>query len=82
MRHRGRYKAEKLWVFGPCARKEERPNPVEFAVEEFDPPQAKWNMSGAVPKVMGSATLEGPWVEVPAGGNSAYRFFKVEVVLP
>ena len=28
-----RHKAEKLWAFGSCARGEERPNPVEFAVE-------------------------------------------------
>ena len=31
-----------------------------------------------------AATLEGPWGETSgsAGGESAYRFFKVEVVLP
>ena len=48
----------------------------------FEPPQARWNVPGAVPKVMGAATLDGPWGEVPAGGNPGYRFFKVEVVLP
>jgi len=49
----------------------------------FDPPQTRWNVP-ATYKVKGAATLEGPWGEVngAAGGESAYRFFKVEVVLP
>ena len=47
----------------------------------FEPPQGRWNVP-ATWKVKGAATLEGPWEEVPAGGNPAYRFFKVEVVLP
>ena len=47
----------------------------------FDPPQARWNVP-ATYKVKGAATLEGPWGEVPTGGNPAYRFFKVEIVLP
>ena len=47
----------------------------------LEPPQAQWNIP-ATYKVKGAATLEGPWNEVPAGGNPAYRFFKVEVVLP
>ena len=47
----------------------------------FDPSQARWNVP-ATYKVKGAATLQGQWGEVPAGGNPAYRFFKVEVVLP
>ena len=47
----------------------------------FEPPQAQWNVP-ATYKVKGAATLAGPWGDVPAGGNPAYRFFKVEVVLP
>ena len=47
----------------------------------FEPPQAQWNVP-ATYKVKGAATLAGPWRDVPAGGNPAYRFFKVEVVLP
>ena len=47
----------------------------------FESPQAQWNVP-ATWKVKGVATLEGPWEDVPAGGNPAYRFFKVEVVLP
>ena len=47
----------------------------------FEPPQTKWNVP-ATWKVKGAATLEGPWGDVSAGGNPAYRFFKVEVVLP
>jgi hypothetical protein len=46
-----------------------------------EPPQAEWNVP-ATWKVKGAATLEGPWGDVPAGGNPGYRFFKVEVVLP
>ena len=30
----------------------------------------------------GAERLEGPWAEVPEGGNPAYRFFKVVVELP
>lgn len=45
------------------------------------PLQGKWNVS-ATWKVKGAATLAGPWEDGPAGGNSAYRFLKVEVVLP
>ena len=47
----------------------------------FNPPQVQWNVP-ATYKVKGAATLDGPWDEVPAGGNPAYRFFKVEVVVP
>ena len=52
----------------------------------FDPPPAKWKVP-ATYKVLGAATLEGPWVEVPSGGalgESALplRFFKVIVELP
>ena len=46
-----------------------------------EPPPSRWNVP-ATWKVLGAATLEGPWGEVPAGGNPAYRFFKVEVALP
>lgn len=48
---------------------------------EFEPPQWQWNVP-ATYKVKGAATLEGPWEDVPAGGNPVHRFFKVEVVLP
>jgi uncharacterized repeat protein (TIGR02543 family) len=52
-------------------------------VVEFEPPQAKWNVPGARAVLKGAERLEGPWGEVgSAGGESAYRFFKVEVVLP
>ena len=48
----------------------------------FEPPQGQWNVSGARAVLKGAATLDGPWGDVPAGGNTAYRFFKVEVILP
>ena len=47
----------------------------------MEPPQGRWNVP-ATWKVKGAVSLDGPWEEVPAGGNTAYRFFKVEVVLP
>ncbi len=46
-----------------------------------EPPPSQWNVP-ATWKLKGAATLDGPWGEVPADGNPAYRFFKVEVVLP
>jgi hypothetical protein len=33
-------------------------------------------------KVKGKAELSDGWNDVPEGGNSAFRFFTVEVVLP
>jgi hypothetical protein len=48
----------------------------------FEPSQDKWNVPGAVPKLRGAATLDGPWQDVPTGGDTEMRFFKIEVVLP
>ena len=48
----------------------------------FAPAKAQWNVQDARAVVKGAATLEGPWTEVPEGGNPAYRFFKVVVELP
>ena len=48
----------------------------------FDPPQARWNVP-ATYKVKGAANLnDGDWLEVTEGNKGAFRFFKVEVVLP
>ena len=44
----------------------------------FEPSQAQWNVP-ATWKVKGTASLEGPWVEVQVGGNTAYRFVAVAV---
>ena len=33
-------------------------------------------------KVKGKAELSDGWSDVPEGGNSAFRFFTVEVALP
>ena len=50
---------------------------------QFDPPQARWNVPGAVPKVKGKAELsDSLWQDVPPAGNPDFRFFKVEVELP
>ncbi len=48
----------------------------------FDPPQSEWNVPGATPKMIGASTLEGPWSEVPEGGDSTMKFFKIVVELP
>ena len=49
---------------------------------EWEPKTNHWTGTELDVKVKGAATLEGPWGEVPAGGEPTYRFFKVEVVLP
>ena len=53
-----RHKAEKLWVFGSCARKEERPDSdVDFLVK-WMPGEYSWRneraMSSAYEKLLGS----------------------------
>ena len=49
---------------------------------EWEPKVNRWTGAELEVKVKGAATLEGPWADVPAGGNPAYRFFKVVVELP
>ena len=49
---------------------------------EWEPKTNRWTGAELEVKLKGAATLEGPWEEVPAGGEPMYRFFKVEVVLP
>ena len=48
----------------------------------FDPPEAKWNVSGARPVVKGTASLGEEWQAVTEENKAGFRFFKVEVVLP
>ena len=54
----------------------------------FDPPQARWNVSGARPVLKGAASLDGPWEVVDeksgraVGASLPARFFRVEVELP
>ncbi len=49
---------------------------------EWEPKVNRWTGTELKARVKGSATPTGPWTEVPAAGNPAYRFFKVEVALP
>ena len=49
---------------------------------EWEPKTNRWTGAEIRAVVKGAATLEGPWTEVPEGGNPAYRFFKVVVELP
>ena len=49
---------------------------------EWEPKTNRWT-GAEIPAVLkGAERLEGPWAEVPAGSNSAFRFFKVVVELP
>ena len=48
----------------------------------IDPPQSKWNVSGARPVIKGAASLDAEFVPVTEGNKANFRFFKVEVVLP
>ncbi len=48
----------------------------------FSPPQSKWNISGATPKLKGKANLSDQWQDVPPGGDQSFRFFTIAVELP
>jgi hypothetical protein len=49
---------------------------------EWEPKTNRWTGVEIQAVLKGAAALEGPWADVPAGGNPAYRFFKVVVELP
>ena len=49
---------------------------------EWEPKTNRWTGAEIRAVLRGAATLEEPWADVPVGGNPAFRFFKVEVVLP
>ena len=49
---------------------------------EWEPKTNRWTGAEIRTVLKGAATLAGPWDEVPAGGNPAFRFFKVCVELP
>jgi len=49
---------------------------------EWEPKTNRWTGAEIRAVLKGAERLEGPWAEVPAGGNPAYRFFKVVVELP
>ena len=49
---------------------------------EWEPKTNHWTGAELEVKLKGAATLDGPWGEVPADGNPAYRFFKVVLEMP
>ncbi len=49
---------------------------------EWEPKTNRWTGAEIQAVLKGAERLEGPWAEVPVGGNPAYRFFKVAVELP
>ena len=49
---------------------------------EWEPKTNRWTGAEIQAVLKGAERLEGPWEEVPVGGNPAYRFFKVVVELP
>ena len=49
----------------------------------FDPPQARWNVSGARAVIRGAAALDAAvWPEVTEQNKASFRFFKVTVEMP
>ena len=55
---------------------------LDAILSGIDPPQSKWNVSGARPVIKGAASLDAEFVPVTEGNKANFRFFKVEVVLP
>ena len=51
-------------------------------VRKLEPKVNRWTGTEIQAVLKGAERLEGPWAEVPAGSNSAFRFFKVVVELP
>ena len=49
---------------------------------EWEPKTNRWMGVEIQTVLKGAESLEGPWVDVPAGGIPAFRFFKVVVELP
>ena len=49
---------------------------------EWEPKTNRWTGAEIQAVLKGAERLEGPWVEVSAGGNPAFMFFKVVVELP
>ena len=49
---------------------------------EWEPKTNRWTGAEIRAVLKGAESLAGPWAEVPAGGNPAFRFFKVVVELP
>ena len=54
----------------------------DLANIKFEPSPEKWKIKNLTFKLRGAANLAGEWFDVPTGGDSTFRFFKVEVVLP
>ena len=46
---------------------------------EWEPKVNRWTGAEIQAVLTGAERLEEPWADVPAGGNPAYRFFKVVV---
>ena len=78
-----RHKAEKLWVFGSCARREERPDSdVDFLVK-WMPGEYSWRneraMSSAYEKLLGSKVDLVASRILPQSLGSAHRVCKEAV---
>jgi hypothetical protein len=48
----------------------------------WEPKTNRWTGAEIQAVLKGAERLDGPWADVPAGGNPAFRFFKVVVVVP
>ncbi len=49
---------------------------------EWEPKTNRWTGAEINATLKGAATLDGPWADVQAGGDPAFRFFKVTVEMP
>ena len=55
---------------------------LDAILSGIDPPQSKWNVSGAWPVLKGAASLDAEFVPVTEGNKANFRFFRVDVELP
>ena len=55
---------------------------LDAILSSIDPPQSKWNVSGARPVLKGAASLDAEFEPVTDQNKSSFRFFRVEVELP
>ena len=49
---------------------------------EWEPKTNRWTGAEIQAVLKGAERLEGPWADVPEGGEAGFRFFKVVVELP
>ena len=66
---------------GSRGRSPSRPRQGRSKVE-WEPKVNRWTGAEIQAVLKGAERLEGPWADVPEGGETAFRFFKVVVEGP